>query len=383
MKSFPSRVLGSVLGLALPLFSWVACSSSSPSTTPPDAGDAGGGMKDTGPAPCVQSHCLTGNMCLPDSTGLVECRLPCTTQADCPWDYTCLGVTGSATMQYCSPDTAVAPTTGKPYVENKGVWGDSCNPAGGVDNNPDCDWSQGFRCYAQSPTDGNAYCTQIYCKSDSDCRGGWWCATVNLAPNAESSARSNGQTYSVCQPRDQCAECQSDVDCDSSIGVPEHCILDKQGTHYCATECSTNDNCAEDAECLDLAQGALCNKSNMPCVCAARARECTGDGLLCSPCRSDADCKAGGGLCLLADYSTERFCGVPSTVPCTISDGMLVAMCPKTDEAPNGTGATPEISCLTGWDGVEDPPNQCVGLVKFGESGGQPIYIIGCWTQNR
>jgi hypothetical protein len=382
MRSFLSRVLG----LAIPLFVGViaACSSSSNPVTPTDSGTDAPVIKDVGPPPCVESNCLTGNMCLPDTTGVVECRLPCTSQADCPWDYTCTGATGSATQPYCAADTAVAPTTGKPYVETAGVWGASCNPSGGVDDNPDCDWAQGFRCYAQSPTDGNAYCTQIYCSSDSDCRGGWWCATVNLAPNAESSARSTGQTYTVCKPRDQCAECQTDVDCDSNTGIPEHCILDKQGTHYCATECQNDGNCAEDDECLNLPQSALCAKSDPTCICAARARECKGDGLLCSPCESDADCKAGGGLCLLADYSTEHFCGVPSTVACTVSSsGTLIAACPKTDEAPNGKGATPEISCLTSWDGVEDPPNQCVGLVTFGQDDGEPIYIIGCWTANR
>jgi hypothetical protein len=264
------------------------------------------------------------------------------------------------------------------YVEKPGVWGAACNPANGVDNNPDCDWGQGFRCYAQSPTDGNAFCTQIYCKTDADCRGGWGCATVNLAPNAESGNRSTGQTYTVCKPREQCAECQSDLDCASPVGLPEHCIADKNGGHYCATECSTNGNCTLDAHCLTLDQSAYCKKGDSSCVCAQIAQECTGDGLLCSPCLSDADCKAGGGLCLLADYSTEHFCGVPSTIPCTYDNGTPVFKCPKTDESPGGTKAmaAANISCLTAPDGVEDPANQCVGLVNFGAG----VQVLGCWS---
>jgi hypothetical protein len=374
MKAFLFRVLG--VGLPVCFIGAVACSSSSAPITPVDSG-----VPDTGPPPCDPSKCITGNKCLTDQNGITECRLPCTSQTDCPWDYTCTEVTSSAT--YCTQDTAVSPATGKPYVQKPGVWGDPCNPTDGVDDNPACDWSQGFRCYAQSPTDGSAFCSQYFCKTDADCRGGWWCATVNLAPNAESASRSNGQTYSVCKPREQCAECQSDVDCASGTGIPEHCILDKQGTHYCATECQTTNNCALDQHCLNLSQSAFCSKSDPTCVCAAIAQSCTGDGMLCSPCRSDADCKAGGGLCLLADYSTEHFCGVPSKVPCTIQNGGLVAECPKTDEAPNGKGATPLISCLTSPDGVEDPANQCVGLVVFGQDQGQPVDIIGCWTANR
>jgi hypothetical protein len=386
MKWFLFRVLG--VGLPLAVVGSVACSSSSAPITTLDSGHPP--PVDTGPPPCVQANCLKGNQCLADEAGVESCQLPCTAQSDCPWDYTCSAVTSTST--YCTADTAVSPTTGKAYVEGTGVWGDSCSPAGGVDNNPACDWAQGFRCYAQSPTDGAAFCTQIYCKTDSDCKGGWGCATVNLAPNAESVNRSDGQTYTVCKPRDQCAECQSDIDCASSTGVPEHCILDRQGSHYCATTCETDNNCTLDAQCVNLGQSALCTKTNGPCVCAPYARECYGDGLLCAPCRSDADCKAGGGLCLLADYSTEHFCGVPSKIPCTInSSDELVAMCPMTDEAPNGHtplpasagSSTPLISCLTGPDGVEDPANQCVGLVVFGEDEGMPIPVIGCWTANR
>jgi hypothetical protein len=345
------------------------------------------GTSSTAPPACVESQCDPGNLCLADATGLVECRLPCTAQSDCPWDYTCTQV--STTDIYCADDTAVSPTTGTPYVKAKGVWGDSCNPEGGVDNNPACDWSQGFRCLARSPTDGDAYCTQFFCQSDADCAGGWWCATVNYAPNAVSSRRSSGQTFTACQPRNYCSPCSADVDCDSSTGVREHCILGEHGTHYCAPECKDGSNCVNtDSECTNLEDTGLCPGKGATCVCAARARECTGDGLLCSPCRSDADCKDGG-LCLLADYSTEHFCGARSKVPCTIqrtaTGSTLIDKCPTSDEAPNGKVTPAQISCLTTADGVEDPPNQCVGLVTFGTDPdtGTPEYVLGCWTPNR
>ena len=309
MKSLflPIVWCASIAALAAP-----ACSSGSASPS------------DAGPPPCVSSQCLAGNKCLDDGTGDVQCRPVCTSQADCNWNYTCTE-TPSHEL-FCAPDK-------HSYKNGKGVWGDSCNPMGGVDDNPDCDWSQGFGCYATSPTDASAFCTQIYCKSDADCRGGYWCATVNLAPNADTATRSENKTYTVCEPRDYCATCTYDVDCVGTEGVAEHCIEDIHGGHYCTPECTEASNCDNEAQCITLNQKALCSKGAGTCVCAAIPRECVGDGKLCSPCRSDADCK--NGLCVQADYSTEHFCTVTSGVACTVdmTTGVLTDECPSSDEA--------------------------------------------------
>jgi hypothetical protein len=115
------------------------------------------------------------------------------------------------------------------------------------------------------------------------------------------------------------------------------------------------------------------------CVCAARAKECVGDGQLCSPCLSDKDCK--NGFCVQGDYSTEHFCTVTSGVACTINmtTMALTDMCPSTDEA----GV--QIGCETEADENDIPANQCVGLVTFGTDPdtGAAEYVAGCYTPNR
>jgi len=359
MRTNGGLSLARALALFFVMLATSACSSKSSGI------DAGGG-------PCDPAKCLQGNECLDDGTG-TSCRLVCAAQADCPFNYYCTPsltfADGGATINYCAADKIA-------YTPGAGTWGTSCQPTGGIAMNPACDFGQGFSCYAVSPTDGNAYCTQYGCTQDTDCAGGWYCATVNVQPNAETATRSVGQTNNVCQPRLYCASCTSDVDCDQTAG-PEHCIVDKNGDFYCSPECASNGNCALDAQCLTLDESASCTGTGT-CVCAARARECVGDGSLCSPCRSDADCPKG--VCATADYSTERFCTVSSGVTCTLDKltGVLTDDCPSSDEA------SVPVGCTTEPDANLTPPNECVGLVTFGktESGGTE-YVNGCYTPDR
>jgi hypothetical protein len=404
MKPYLSTILGIALPLAVVAVS-AACSSSSNNTVTDGGTDAGHDSGppppvDTGPPPCVDSQCYTGNKCLPDAMGNVQCQLPCNLQYQqppqpgqpsepCPFNYTCTDFpagtpAGSADRAFCTPDKnqykapATLPDGGTP-----GLWGAPCEPTGGIETNPACDSSQGFWCYARSPTDGEAYCTQFQCTADTDCRGGWWCATQNLEPNASSNGRlSTGATIRVCQPRNYCSTCLSDVDCDGSgsmAGIKEHCIADRNGTSYCAPECIVGSTCLNtDAQCITLDQSGFCGKKDADggvetCVCAADARECTGDGKLCAPCLSDADCTATkGGLCFTADYSTEHFCAIPTDGACPTS-APPTTQCPMTDEAPN----SPSIACLTVNDNY-DLPNYCVGIVMLD---GEPN--VGCWTPSR
>src|SRR5580704_4410645 len=87
---------------------------------------SGSGSTNATAPPCDESQCDTGNLCLADAAGTVQCRLACKAQSGCNWDQTCVEVSSSDI--YCATDTAVAPTTGLPYKKTTGVWGDSCNP---------------------------------------------------------------------------------------------------------------------------------------------------------------------------------------------------------------------------------------------------------------
>jgi hypothetical protein len=370
----PTRIslLRTLCGAALAVsVGGMACSSSSPSGAPTGPADA---------STCDPAMCLPGNQCIDDGSGSgPQCHLVCTSQSGCPFNYSCVPAP-AAGVDYCAADKYT-------FKQGPGVWGATCQPNKGINTNTACDLSQQFWCYAQSPTDGNAFCTRYSCASDADCAGGWWCATVNASPNATSTARSTGGTYTVCKPREYCAPCATDVDCpDNGDGVAQHCILDKNGTHYCAGECSSDSNCNNEAWCLTLNQAAHCSGGGgsadgggETCVCAARAKECVGDGQLCSPCLSDKDCK--NGLCVQADYSTELFCTVKSGVPCTfnMTTNMLTDQCPTTDEAKVPVG------CTTAADGNDIPQNQCIGVVNFGtdpDTGG-PVGVAGCFTPNR
>src|SRR5262245_47465580 len=128
---------------------------------------------------CDSSECATGNECISDGKE-TKCRLVCALKPDgtggqvaCPFNYHCI----DAPKPYCVAD-AVA------YVKSgKGLWGASCLPPGGFDSNPACDSDQNFWCYGATPFDAAAFCTQFGCQSDTECRGGWWCATINKAPH--------------------------------------------------------------------------------------------------------------------------------------------------------------------------------------------------------
>ena len=373
-----SSSLASVLAAAA-----VACSSTP--TTPAPAAPT-----------CDETKCLPGNKCITGFDNVTDqvandpkketlkCRLVCdppdpskaSAQDLCPANYHCVsgGMVKSdgSTASYCVPDRSSYP---KPASATKGQWGASCNPQQGFDTNPGCDTDNSFWCYANGPDDGDAFCTQFQCTDDLDCKGGYFCATVNQNPSATTAKRSYGPTTTVCLPRawnlkpnTRCGSCKTDVDCPLNQGVPQHCVgADANGgtEKVCAVECINDKNCTLDAKCAAPAEAPALAISTSTGVCLPRATTCKGDGNFCSPCSSDADCK--NGFCITADYSTERFCTFKSTTPCTSTQGS--ATCPM---KPNGG----QTSCFTK---PQDPlKDQCIGLTSLGGAG-----IPGCWTPVR
>ncbi|MFO0677879.1 MAG: hypothetical protein U0169_15180 [Polyangiaceae bacterium] len=304
---------------------------------------------------CDSSKCNPGNKCISDGTE-TKCRLLCQGQSGCPANYHCKG---GSPDSYCVADRVAY------AASDKGQWGEPCNPTLGIDKNTDCDLDQNFWCYAATPTDGRAYCTQFLCIDDSDCAGGYYCATINTAPNAIETKRSFGQTVAVCAKRDYCAPCASDIDCPRSLdGRSQFCAIGGDGKTFCSPSCETDDNCPLDSECRDLGDGTL--------ACFPRAGTCVGDGSLCSPCRNDNDCPKGA--CLNADFSSEKFCSVLSTKTCTATEK---GDCPA---AATSQGS----ACITSAVNPDLPKNSCVGLVQQGvDDQGKPVRAVGCWTRDR
>ena len=298
------------------------------------------------------------------------CRLPCGAPEDCPFGFHCVG--------YCVADR-------KAYVpahagESAGdlPWGAPCSPFDAADpddptapmtNNADCDASQGFWCYAASPTDANGFCTQFQCTDDGDCAAGYWCATVDDTPNAITATRKDwGTTATVCLPRAYeplpgryCAPCTSDGDCPRAGGVRQHCVSangEDSEEKVCAAECQDDGSCPLDELCT-------ANEDDDATVCLPRARTCRGDGSFCSPCHSDADC--GNGLCLEADSSTEHFCSV-QTNGCN-PNGVNCPVLPAAAHSP-----------LTTTDSVECVPPMAESLPQAQCTGYNQTFGAGCYT---
>jgi hypothetical protein len=302
----------------------------------------------------------------------VECRRLCASADDCPFNFHCTRSGGAAETTYCAADAL-------PVRERAGVWGTACNPARGRDENPACDREQGFFCHALSPADASAYCTRFQCTSDAECKAGHRCARVNISPNADTFVRSIGETLTVCVPRTYCAPCATDLDCPRSGGVQLVCAKEPEGEgSFCTQPCTRDSNCPLDAQCAQRVDRASSGTTDEK-VCTPNAGTCKGDGSLCAPCESDADCT--NGVCAQASYSTERFCTVRSEVPCTVDgSGRLNARCPGASAIPDGSA----LACITGSRDPDVPKDHCVGLVVNGITGeGEEVRVLGCHTRRR
>ncbi len=303
---------------------------------------------------CDDSKCAPGNKCL-TADGETKCRKTCTSNSDpanaCPYGYTCV----SADPQ---PAFCVADTTGF-TTPRKGQFGAPCNPTGGIDNNPDCDITNFFWCFAKSPTDGSAYCTRYDCTTDRDCAAGFYCDQANVGPSATTTNRHVGQTRAVCQKRAYCAPCVADLDCPPDKGRPQHCVPTADGSaSFCSPECTSNSTCNNEAACSPLGSDPTIK------TCYPRAGTCKGDGSYCSPCRSDADCGQDG-ACVKGQYTTEHFCAKKAGSPCQAGAK------PNCPAIPMGVPAKHSV-CSTD-DSAESPPRDyCSGIYLFVDTAAGP-----------
>ena len=314
---------------------------------------------------CDPAKCAAGNQCI-EQDGVTECRLTCDAQTGptgCPYGYRC--ATG-ATATYCQALTYKT-------TEAPGQWGTPCNSLEGAEASA-CDKAQGFYCQFSDRNDPNAFCSLYGCQSDSECAGGYYCGDANVIPSAPRAKRTIGETERYCLPRTYCAPCEHDVDCGpADDGQKQRCAADANGKGFCTKPCTKDTNCADEAKCVDYDDTK---------VCYPIAQVCVGDGNFCSPCRSDADCTAGGGACVKSRYSTEKTCTVASKVKCENVGSQTkppVFDCPAT--TPEGAAANSIVSCV-GAIYKEVPADQCSGLVRFGRRE-EDGYQVGCYARPR
>jgi hypothetical protein len=314
---------------------------------------------------CQDSQCAANNKCINDGTA-TECRLVCSKQTDCPAKYNCVA-TPTGDVTYCAPETGYAAQI---QPKASGQWGASCKPEGGFDTNPDCDTDQSFWCYGQNPTDAESFCTQFQCGSDLECKGGYWCATVNVEPSVRRARRTVKQTQTVCLPRRYCSPCKNNVDCPKGAdGNPQFCVAGSDDAKFCTSECNTDNNCQGDAVCVDDGDHR---------VCKPKAGTCKGDGSFCSPCRSDDDCQ-GDSICLRSAYSKEQFCVPKSGKACAVVNDKVVSDCPDTPKA-DGLDLL-GVGCMTERDSPDIPKDYCVPYIQY--SSDEQNVIEGCWTRKQ
>jgi hypothetical protein len=326
-----------------------ACSSSSSGTSPGGGNDAGADrVVEAGPGPgCQDSDCAPGNVCIDDGSGKgATCHLACTTEAQCPFGYYC---NDAQPVSWC-----VAATVS--LTQTMGQWGTSCNPSNHESGNPACDTKDGFKCYAVSMMDTDAFCTFIGCRYNSDCPGGWWCSRVDTAPNAGTNQRSFGQTRNVCMPRTYCAPCEKDHDCNAAATTPgtantppQYCVKDSHGNGLCTSTCSTDANCNLDATCKQFKQcedktcmaDSDCGKygGSGKAKCIAGACQVT--------CTANADCSSAGGSATGSETCdpASKTCR-PSSCPGGADGGACLETCSADADCGFGRTCTSLSACV-------------------------------------
>ena len=249
---------------------------------------------------CQADKCLDGNVCVGN-----QCKLPCTTLADCALDgtQTCAAAKEDGSgkdVTVCSPSAKIGGKACPLGTECKGLSacpdGTPCNAAqcGGspetcvldkdaCGDDPACLTGKcpdgaacsvfkcaaaeckALSCHSAGPGDADAYCTHDDCKADGDCAPGYYCGAVH-------------DPHDICGPK-----CVS-LKCDSGLNKGGACGKD--------SECQkgNNANCGKTTEaCIDPANFAKDGATYFEApLCLARM-ECL-KRLDCAPCDSDLDC---------------------------------------------------------------------------------------------
>jgi hypothetical protein len=264
-----------------------------------------------------------------------DCVVPCTSHAECAVGEDCTPATEDGTGKAVT----ICRANGNAGIGTPCPLGSECAQAMTCGDGTPCSASgscavgtcRALTCLSGGVGDAVAFCSLFDCQKDSDCGGGYWCATVRVGDQicnqpaqpavcgmpASSSCvdpsmnASNGTTYAAgpvctqrkeCRVRGLCGPCSTDLDCSRLPGG--RCV---QGA--CATDCRS------DADCVN---GFQCSSGE----CVPRFGKCaaaTGTGQLCEPCRVEADC--GPGLfCAVFESNGLRACAiVPGTIACARS----------------------------------------------------------------
>ncbi len=312
--------------------------------------------------PCEEGVCVTfsdGGWCLPECEDNSECRdgyscilgacrpvseasEPCDDGDDCGTDLSCLEGMCTHTCSsildcddmvgtYCTTDASSTGLWCLPPISDPNL-GVSCFVPPVEDDElvgktSDATCAENYVCYPD-PSNMDAYCTTA-CKTDRDCLPNMACREVSTA---------NG-LVSMCVRREYCEPCNTDDECGSQY---DRCIgsePSKSSENFCSTNCDPNEpaTCPTDSTCKQVyfcttrnawvPDCSWCDgecKTDGPSVfeCVPDYGACTGNGSLCSPCRTQEECQNGdGGYCLTS--LDNAFCTKPCTSDTECPEGYI------------------------------------------------------------
>jgi hypothetical protein len=349
---------------------------------------------------CDPTTCTVGNICVGN-----RCTLPCDGAVDCYPGTSCQETTddGGATVKACLT-SGKSPILGATcYFGNEcaaatvcpdgtacgaslcggGACTDGKCPDGSVCTPQTCDAAacRAPRCYGavpdavQSPS-ASTFCTQDDCTSDSDCIQGMYCAKTRdwhevcgrddiptFRPDEgdcidPADFNTDGKTFEIgtitllrntCLPREQCAPCETDLDCSGKLG---QVCAQIGGEGRCASQCAANSDCGREAACEPDPAHAGMN------VCTPKYGSCIGEGEFCGPCNDDLDC-GGPESPFVCDVVSMFYDAIAPQTPSEISaqrgcfDLTFPDACPDgTDqECPAAPNGLLRGECLNGSDG--------------------------------
>jgi hypothetical protein len=236
------------------------------------------------------------------------CTHACTGQFNqCPVGYNCTIVDPGSGLTCNKVAFAVDPTTGVPLLYGKSCPGGDAsicgNPGDPAVPSPICRSAQDpFNPGMPLANDAGAYCTGA-CSSDNDCPFFMSC-----------TADYDG--IQKCLTRAQCSSCTYNDNCNADGGNLYACIpASKGGGNYCTATCNSDNDCpgAVQAQAAGTKNYLSCQAGmdatgNAGKFCVHWYGACVGQGNVCDPCQTTADCALSSSKCIRNPYTQERMC---------------------------------------------------------------------------
>lgn len=294
---------------------------------------------------------VKGQVCAPGQGGGASiCTHACSSQSGetgCPVGFDCFPSDATLGMT-CNKAQYEVTLTGAPLLigvdcsKNDSV----CTALGSTNAAPSCRKLEDPVKKMPNPIDPAAFCTGA-CTEDAGCPLQFACLT-------------DYDSVKKCLRRELCSECVINDNCPTDNPL---CIPTKDGaSHYCSKSCGKGGDCGGIQNTAFICDFATDSTGAQVAACTHRYGACVGKGVVCDPCRSNADCTHAGNSCYANVATGEAFCikGCKADADCSSSTVPGVA-CDNTD--------------------VYDPSKNPGGMSNEICNGGAQPGLLSCWQQ--